>query len=159
MSSLIVVFFGFIALVLLVLSILKSLIKQPEKNQYGIESTTLNGETVKSKGEKWIADYFTKNNIKYVYEKPVFSPNYRGLKTSIPDFYLPEHNVYVEYWGLVDADDEWTRKRYVRNMKRKMAIYYQNDIKFVSIYPRNLENLDWIFRTKFRKVTGIQLRN
>jgi len=70
---------------------------------------------------------------------------------------LPDYDVYVEYWGLVDAPDRRTRERYIQNMRKKMAIYYRNNIKFVSIYPRNLENLDWIFRKKFEKVTGFEL--
>jgi hypothetical protein len=41
-------------------------------------------------------------------------------------------------------------------MKKKMAQYYSNDIKFISIYPDNLSNLDWIFRTKLKKVTGFE---
>ncbi len=61
------------------------------------------------------------------------------------------------HWGLVDADNRWTRAEYVRNMKRKMAIYYKNGIKFISIYPDNLKNLDWIFRRKFKKATGFEL--
>ena len=67
--------------------------------------------------------------------------------------------MYVEYWGLVNADDIGTRARYVSNMKRKMAIYYKHNIKFISMYPNNLENLDWIFRAKFKKVTGFDLPN
>ncbi len=66
---------------------------------------------------------------------------------------------YVEFWGLVNADDKWTRERYIKRMKKKMAQYYSNDIKFISIYPDNLKNLDWIFRTKFKKVTGYELSN
>ncbi|MGD0029473.1 MAG: hypothetical protein ABSC91_11100 [Candidatus Bathyarchaeia archaeon] len=115
---------------------------------------------MKSIGERRIADYFEENNIRYVYEQEA-----RGkalffyYKISTPDFYLPDYDVYVEYWGLVNADDYWTRTTYVRSMKRKMAIYYRNNIKFISIYPDNLENLDWIFRRKFRKVTGFELSN
>ncbi len=61
--------------------------------------------------------------------------------------------------GLVDADDRWIRTKYIKAMKRKMAQYYQNNIKFISIYPRNLENLNWIFRKKFKEVTGLELPN
>jgi hypothetical protein len=39
------------------------------KKQYGVKSVTHRGETVKSIGEKRIADYFERNNIRYVYEK------------------------------------------------------------------------------------------
>jgi hypothetical protein len=57
----------------------------------------------------------------------------------------------------VNADDYWTREKYVRNMKRKMAIYHKNKIEFIPIYPRNLRNPDWIFRTKFKNVKGLEL--
>ena len=128
------------------------------KREYGVGSVTVRGEEVKSIAERKIADYFVKNNINYVYEREakgkVLFFNY---KISSPDFYLPDYHVYVEYWGLVDADDSRTRAQYVKNMKRKMAIYHQNNIKFISIYPDNLKNLDWIFRRKFKKVTGFEL--
>ena len=150
-------FFGFI-LFLIVLAVL--LEKTASKREYGVKCVTLNGEEVKSIAERRIADYFVKNNINYVYEQEA---KRKGLffdyKISSPDFYLPDYDVYVEYWGLVNADDSWTRKQYVRNMKRKMAIYYKNNIKFISIYPDNMKNLDWIFRRKFKKVTGYELSN
>jgi len=143
-----------------IIAILFALVELIPKQEYGVKSVTSKGEQVKSKAEKRIADYFMKNKINYVYEKEA---RRKGLifssKISNPDFYLPDYNVYVEYWGLVNADDDWTRKQYVRNMKRKMAIYYKNNIKFISIYPRNMNNLDWIFRKKFKKVTGYEISN
>jgi len=144
--------------VLILVWIFASSFKPKQARAYGVASVTQRGETVKSIEERRIADYFEKNNINYVYEqeargKALFS----DYKISNPDFYLPDYGVYVEYWGLVNADDNWTRTKYVRSMKRKMAIYYRNNIKFISIYPDNLENLDWIFRTKFRKATGYEL--
>ncbi len=148
---------GIIALIVFIFALVSS--SEP-KPQYGIKSVTLNGEEVKSIAERKIADYFRRNNIKYVYEKEARKSGlFFDHKISCPDFYLPDYDVYVEYWGLVDADDDYTRKQYVRNMKRKMAIYYKNKIKFISIYPRNMNNLDWIFRTKFKKVTGYELTN
>jgi len=130
---------------------------QPER-EYGVKSVTAKGEEVRSIAERRIADYFERNNINYVYEREAKGKFlFFDYTVGTPDFYLPDYKVYVEYWGLVDADDSRTRKRYVRNMKRKMAIYYQNNIKFISIYPRNLDNLDWIFRRKFKKATGFEL--
>jgi hypothetical protein len=49
------------------------------------------------------------------------------------------------------------RLKYERAMKYKMARYYDLGIQFISIYPDNMKNLDWIFRKKFKKVTGIDL--
>ena len=113
---------------------------------------------MKSKGEKQIADYFTSQNIRYIYEKEarrqgiIFSKH-----ISNPDFYLPDHDVHVEYWGLVDADIKKVKDNYIATMKWKMRQYYEAGIKFISIYPKNLDNLDWIFRRKFEDITGYRL--
>ena len=120
---------------------------------YGIQSLTENGEAVRSFSEKRIADYFRANNIRYWYEQSADRSIHK------PDFYLPDYDVYVEFWGLLDADDPWTRQNYERSMRRRMAIYHRKHKKLVSIYPSNLENLDWIFRTKFRTATGFDLQN
>lgn len=128
------------------------------KQQYGHASVTNNGETVKSIGEKQIADYLSSLNIRYIYEKEVRSRGILFTKhISNPDFYLPDYNVYIEYWGLVNADKRKVREDYVRTMKWKMRQYHNAGIKFVSIYPKNLRYLDWIFRKKFEKATGKRL--
>jgi len=117
------------------------------KREYGVKSVTARGEEVRSIAERKIADYFVKNKINYVYEREAKGKFlFFDYKISSPDFYLPDYDVYVEYWGLVDTEDDKTRKQYVKKMKWKMAQYYQNKIKFISIYPDNLKNLDWIFR-------------
>jgi len=140
------------AILIVVLFILLLLPKRPRK-KYGVKSVTNSGETVKSYSEKRLADYFESQNIRYQYE-----PGLRGIYAN-PDFYLPDYGVYVEYWGLLDADDPYVKRSYEKKMKRKMAIYHQNKIKFISIYPQNMNNLDWIFRKKFEKVTGKRLPN
>ncbi|HUI86082.1 MAG TPA: zinc-ribbon domain-containing protein [Nitrososphaerales archaeon] len=121
-----------------------------KKNEYGTPSKTLKGETVKSHAEQKIADYLTRNGVRYEYEHGA-QTNALIFKTTFarPDFYLPDYNVYIEYWGLVGVD-----KDYRRIMKWKMAQYHENNIKFISIYPDNMNNLDWVFRAKFRKVLG-----
>jgi hypothetical protein len=131
---------------------LAKLFKQ-EQREYGTPSTTRRGESVKSKAEKQVADYFTDNGIRYLYEWKA-QTNALIFKQTFahPDFYLPDYNVYVEYWGLLGAS-----KEYERVMKWKMAQYHKNKIKFISLYQNNLQNLDWIFRAKFRTVTGIDL--
>jgi hypothetical protein len=100
----------------------------------------------------------SRNGIRYEYE--------RAIEVGIwifneelcrPDFYLPDYDVYVECWGMIDVEDGYKRREYERKMKWKMAQYYKYGIKFISIYPRNLKNFEWIFRKKFNQVTGIDL--
>ena len=142
---------AFLGIILVIILLIVFRSKSEPPKQYGVTSYTQKGETVRSYAEKRLADYFDENNIQYEYE-----PDLRGIYAN-PDFYLPEHGVYVEYWGLVDADDPRVKHRYEKQMKRKMARYYKNKIKFISIYPRNLENLDWIFRKKFETVMGYKI--
>ncbi|MGA2386904.1 MAG: hypothetical protein ABSG33_10260 [Candidatus Bathyarchaeia archaeon] len=150
-------FAGFILLVVFLYLALWALTKlripTSARKEYGIKSITEQGILVRSISEKRIADYFDRINIKYQYERGA------GYGLGHPDFYLPDYDVYVEYWGLVNADDLLTRERYVRHMKRKMAIYHKHNLRLVSIYPQNMENLNWIFRQKFRQATGYELDN
>jgi hypothetical protein len=146
-----------VCLLIILLALVAWALSHPTR-EYGMKSVTVKGEEVRSRAEQRIADYFAAHNIRYVYEQELKTKSlFFDYRISTPDFYLPDYNVYVEYWGLVDADDRATRERYVRSMKRKMAIYHRHNIKFISIYPSNLENLDWIFRAKFKKATGFEL--
>ena len=86
---------------------------------------TLKGELVKSLGECLIANYLFKLGIIYQYEEPykhdTASTMYGQYK---PDFYLPELDLYIEYFGIdrkgntapyIDRDEyhagiDWKRK-------------------------------------------------
>lgn len=57
--------------------------------------TTLKGEIVKSYGELEIANYLFSNNIEYEYE--TINKEYQQY---YPDFYLPEYDIYIEYFGI-----------------------------------------------------------
>ena len=111
--------------------------------QYGVVSVTKRGETVKSKAEKLIADYFYDKGIEYKYEPTVEAHVWWVFneKLGTPDFYLPNHDVYVEYWGLVDIVPGYYRKV----MRQKMYRYRKHGIRFISLYPEDLRNLDQIF--------------
>src|SRR6266581_6282862 len=106
------------------LSWLNNLFEAPE--QYGIPSVTLTGQQVRSRGEKIIADYLTYHGVAYYYEAQAMSNDWFIFKQKIsrPDFFLPQYNLFVEYWGLVDSPDSGTRNDYVRTMRWKMAQYH-----------------------------------
>jgi hypothetical protein len=139
------------------LSWLRDIFKAQE--EYGTPSVTLTGQPVRSKGERVIADYLTRHNIAYQYEAQANTNDWWIFKSRIsrPDFYLPQYNLFIEYWGLVDVPDRRTRDNYVRTMRWKMAQYHANNIQFVSIYPSNLHSLDYYFRKKFRETKGFNL--
>ncbi|MEW6603561.1 MAG: hypothetical protein AB1351_02595 [Thermoproteota archaeon] len=125
--------------------------KRQGKNgeRYRQRLLTIRGETVKSGGEKLIADYFHAHNIKYEYEKPANDSANRRI--SRPDFYLPEYDVYVEYWGMVNAEERRKRKEYVKSMEWKKARYRESGLKVISVYPEDLGDLDSIFKAELKK--------
>jgi hypothetical protein len=114
---------------------------------------------VRSKAERVIADYFTRHGIPYYYEAMATTNDWFIFKSKIsrPDFYFPQYNLFVEYWGLVDSPDPGTRDNYIRTMRWKMAQYRNNNVRFLSIYPSNLSDLDYYFKRKFREAMGFNL--
>jgi DNA helicase IV len=122
-------------------------------------SITLTGQIVRSNGEKTIADYLTRRNTPYCYEVQATTNDWFVFKSNIskPDFFLPQYNLFVEYWGLVDAPTSGTKYDYIRTMRWKMAKYRGNSIRFISLYPSNLHELDYHSRRKFREVMGFDL--
>ena len=136
--------------------LMKAIFPPPKK--YGTLSVTIRGEQVKSHGEQKIADFLSRSGIRYEYERPIEVGIWIfNNELCRPDFYLPEYDVYIEYWGMLDVEDGNKRREYERKMKWKMAQYYRYKIKFISIYPRNLRNFEWIIRKQIRALTGKEL--
>jgi hypothetical protein len=144
-------------LALVLLTIVVVFLHHFRRKEFGRPSVTLRGELVRSRSEKAIADWFSRNGVRYVYEYPAF--DLRGSVIGRPDFYLPDYGVYVEYWGLAGLPDGSVRSRYERIMQWKMEQYRRNGIRFVSLYPGDLDNLSARFgpkpeRTVFSQVLG-----
>jgi hypothetical protein len=117
----------------------------PSKSRI-VPQSTRNGEVVKSGGERMIADYLYANGIRYEYEKPAMDAT--GRRISRPDFFLPDHNIYVEYWGMVNSDEKHERQEYVKSMEWKIKRYHESGNKFISIYPEDLGNLDTVLKAR-----------
>jgi len=67
----------------------------------------LDGEQVKSIGERDIANFFLQNGIEYRYEPlvtwcdPDTDPTYAANPRQYhPDFYLPAYGIYLEHWAI-----------------------------------------------------------
>jgi hypothetical protein len=121
---------------------------EDSKKRYKI-LTAPNEGNYDSNSEKKVGDYFRRRNIKFhvhpILKFPskiwIFDNHFKKVKLK-PDFYLPEYDIYVEYWGMMDNEE------YKERFKRKMKIYQENDIKVISLYEKNLANLDWDFTQK-----------
>jgi hypothetical protein len=133
-----------VALALTVVAVV--LIFPRSRREYGRPSVTLRGEVVRSRSEKAIADWLCGNGVRYVYEYPAFDR--RGSVISRPDFYLPDYDTYVEYWGLAG-----TGRKYDRTMRWKEAQYRMNGVRVVSLYPDELASLDEALRSRLGRTT------
>lgn len=62
---------------------------------------TMKNEAVKSYGELDIANFLNQNGIIYEYEKPYeMDTRTEEYGQYYPDFYLPEYDIYIEYFGI-----------------------------------------------------------
>ncbi len=125
-----------------------NMFNNPEEYQNYLQynpPTTLKGERVKSYGEMEIANFLFKNNINYYYE-----PNYKynnNMKTNPkykPDFYLPEYNIYIEYFGIDEngnvpsffkSDNEISAKdKYMNSIIWKRKTHELNHTNLIECY-------------------------
>jgi len=93
----------------------------------------IDGTSVKSKGEKRIADFLFEHSIDYKYEYPWRTD--RGI-VIYPDFYLPRFKSVIEYWGMEgdkDYDEAAEFKRRYWNTKPGYTL--------IQIFPRQLKGL------------------
>lgn len=96
------------------------------------------GTVVQSDGERLIADWLAAHNIAYRYDERFRILSGHAIR---PDFYLPELDLYIEYWGLDTAD-------YKIGMLKKQQLYQQQGKRLVSLYPADKPRLDAVLRAK-----------
>lgn len=96
------------------------------------------GTLVQSAGERRLAEWLTGHNVRYRYDAKF---RIIGEFQIRPDFYLPEVDVYIEYWGL-------DTPQYKMSMLKKQILYQQEGKRLVSVYPADLPRLDSHLRQK-----------
>ncbi len=83
------------------------------------------GTWVQSDGERLICETLDSENIRYRYDERFRILDGYAIR---PDFYLPEFDVYIEYWGMDTAD-------YKIGMLKKQQLYQQQGKRLISLYP------------------------
>jgi hypothetical protein len=120
-----------------------------DKSSFGIMSKTKKGEMVRSKSEKIIADWLTKNKIEYEYEKTITLSNNQKI---LSDFYLPKEEIYVEYWGMSSLNNE-TGESYRERKWEKQNLYKMDNIKLIELYPHHIYELDSYLHEQIKSFT------
>ncbi|PNU21020.1 hypothetical protein C2E25_04245 [Geothermobacter hydrogeniphilus] len=83
------------------------------------------GTWVQSDGERLICEALDAEGINYRYDERFRILDGYAIR---PDFYLPEFDVYIEYWGMDTAD-------YKIGMLKKQQLYQQQGKRLISLYP------------------------
>ncbi len=112
------------------------------ETQVEINKTVEAGEgiVVQSEGERRIAIWLTGNGLAYRYDAKF---RIIGEFQIRPDFYLPELDVYIEYWGM-------DTPQYKMSMYKKQMLYQQEGKRVISVYPKDLPALANLLVSKLR---------
>ena len=95
---------------------------------------TYKGETVKSQGERMLADWLYLNGVNYEYERPYAHIDVadRDHSQYRPDFYYPDVDVWHEHWALDrDGVPPASFTGYAESMRWKKQIHRQHGTKLV----------------------------
>jgi uncharacterized C2H2 Zn-finger protein len=94
-------------------------------------------------GERAIAACLRYYNINFIPEYVLLNLCSDTKEFRIADFYLPDMNIYIEFLGNWNSGPEH-RKRY----NQKIAVYKNNDIKCIFIFPNQLYNISKIIKER-----------
>lgn len=89
------------------------------------------GTLVQSDGERIIAEWLTRQGVIFRYDERFRILNGYAIR---PDFYLPEFDVYIEYWGMDTTD-------YKIGMLKKQKLYQQQGKRLISLYASEKHRL------------------
>lgn len=113
--------------------------------EYSKPYTTLGGEQVRSKSERYIADWLYLHQIEYVYEPVIILKDFPFK----PDFYLPQADAYLEHVSNISQNiKEKEEQFHVANklliktyepMTKDIGIFYEALAR--SILPRVSQNI------------------
>ena len=96
------------------------------------------GTLVQSEGERRIAEWLAAHNIAYRYDE-----RFRILEGYAirPDFYLPEYDLYIEYWGMDTTD-------YKIGMLKKQKLYQQEGKRLISLFREDKPRIEALLEEK-----------
>ena len=96
------------------------------------------GTLVQSDGERKIAEFLDRHGIEYRYDERVRIIDGYAIR---PDFYLPEFDLYIEYWGMDTVD-------YKIGMLKKLKLYQQQGKRVISLYREDKPHLEEVLKKK-----------
>lgn len=111
------------------------------RKQWVAEHQCDDGHYVRSYSEMLIDNWLYNNGYRHAYEKSVFMETDPDAVV-LSDFYLPDGNVYIEFWGLNDD------QRYLERKKKKQQMYADNHLNLIDLEESDVKRLNDILPRK-----------
>lgn len=89
------------------------------------------GHMVRSRGEAMIDGLLYEHRIVHAYERMV--PIEEAMYC---DFFLPEYNLYIEFWGME------SNPKYKARKDKKLDLYRQNGLRLIEVKDEHVNNLE-----------------
>ncbi|MFH1399463.1 MAG: hypothetical protein ABIG95_05115 [Candidatus Woesearchaeota archaeon] len=104
-------------------------------------------------GERAIKAELKYLKIRFEQEKTIYGLKYDSKSYRVADFYLPDFDAFVEFFGQWDSG-EHHRQRY----REKKKIFTKNGLKCLYLYPSHLKSSGFMIRTFLSslKPTGLE---
>lgn len=117
---------------------------------------TLNGETVKSRGELLVANWLFYNGVDYEYERPYEHSTADATHRQYnPDFYITSVGAYLEHWALDEnGNPPATFLGYLEGMQWKRALHKEHNTKLLETTMAQLWSGE-AFRYLERELTAL----
>ena len=96
---------------------------------------------VRSLSEYMVDEFFSRNGIRHEYEDVILKSVEKKYKY---DWYLPECDVYVEFFG-------YSGKRYHQNTLDKIDFYRKHSLTMIALYPNDLADSSQTLLEKFQE--------
>lgn len=94
-----------------------------------------NGHYVRSLSEMLIDNCLYNHGYVHAYEKSVFMDS-DPEAIVLSDFYLPQGNVYIEFWGLEDNE------KYAKRKEEKIKLYDENHYNRIELNKKDIKRLN-----------------
>lgn len=111
------------------------------RKQWPAEHQCDDGHYVRSYSEMLIDNWLYNHKIVHAYEKSVFMQTEPDAIV-LSDFYIPEGNVYIEFWGLNDDQN------YLERKEKKIKLYKDNNLNLISLEENDIKRLNDIMPRK-----------
>lgn len=117
-----------------------------DSSSFKPDKPTRNNDLVRSTKEVDIANLLRRLGIRYEYEKELILDGERF----VPDFFLVDFGVYLEYYGLMN----W--KVYAKRTEYKLRRYTENKVRCIHLFRSSVINMNRILRFEINKINTLK---